>query len=54
MGSRDQVNAGPRPVDRAVAALKGRNIHVVGLAGTEGSAVVDFLLRYGVTSVTHR
>jgi len=52
MGSRDQVNAGPRPVDRAVAALKGRNIHVVGLAGTEGSAVVDFLLRYGVTSVT--
>lgn len=42
----------PRPVDRTVAALRGKDIHVVGLAGTEGSAVVDFLLRRGVTSVT--
>jgi UDP-N-acetylmuramoylalanine--D-glutamate ligase len=35
-----------------VAQISGKNIHVVGLAGTEGSAVVDFLLARGVTTIT--
>lgn len=29
-----------------------QNIHVVGLAGTEGTAVVDFLLRHGARRIT--
>jgi len=32
--------------------LRGRAIHVVGLSGTEGSTVVDFLLRAGLTAIT--
>jgi len=32
--------------------LRGKNIHVVGIAGTEGSAVADFLLSVGLTSIT--
>ncbi len=32
--------------------LRGKNIHVVGLAGTEGSAVVDFLVSRGITTIT--
>ncbi len=39
-------------VDDVVTRLLGQHIHVVGLAGTEGSAVVDFLLSRGVTSIT--
>jgi UDP-N-acetylmuramoylalanine--D-glutamate ligase len=31
---------------------RGRNIHVLGAAGTEGSAVIDFLMRRGITSLT--
>ena len=32
--------------------LRGKNIHVVGLSGTEGTAVVDFLLHEGLTTIT--
>src|SRR5437879_12743827 len=39
-------------VDSVIQALKGKNIHVVGLAGTEGAAVVDFLVGRGVTGIT--
>ncbi|HXX39640.1 MAG TPA: UDP-N-acetylmuramoyl-L-alanine--D-glutamate ligase [bacterium] len=35
-----------------VRRLRGRAIHVVGLSGTEGSAVVEFLLRCGLTNIT--
>lgn len=31
---------------------RGKTIHVVGLAGTEGSAVVDFLAGRGITTIT--
>lgn len=31
---------------------RGKNIHVLGLAGTEGSSVVDFLVRHGITTIT--
>ena len=30
----------------------GKNIHVLGVAGTEGSSVVDFLMRRGLTTIT--
>jgi UDP-N-acetylmuramoylalanine--D-glutamate ligase len=30
----------------------GKNIHVLGAAGTEGSAVIDFLMRSGVSTLT--
>ncbi len=33
-------------------SLRGKNIHVVGLSGTEGSAVADFLLAHGVGAFT--
>ncbi len=33
------------------ARLRGKQIHVVGLSGTEGSAVVDFLLSRGITQL---
>lgn len=33
-------------------ALRGKNVHVVGLSGTEGSTVVDFLLDRGITTIT--
>ena len=39
-------------VERVIQKLKGKTIHVVGFAGTEGSAVVDFLVGRGVTSIT--
>lgn len=39
-------------VERVINNLRGKDIHVVGLAGTEGSAVVDFLVQRGLTSVT--
>jgi UDP-N-acetylmuramoylalanine--D-glutamate ligase len=32
--------------------LRGRRIHVLGPSGTEGSAVIDFLLAHGLTSIT--
>ncbi len=32
--------------------LMGKNIHVIGLAGTEGAAVVDVLARHGVRTIT--
>ncbi len=35
-----------------IARVRGKRIHVVGLSGTEGAAVVDFLLDHGVTSIT--
>lgn len=35
-----------------ISRLRGKRIHVVGLSGTEGSAVVEFLLDRGVTSIT--
>jgi UDP-N-acetylmuramoylalanine--D-glutamate ligase len=31
---------------------RGKTIHVLGAAGTEGSAVIDFLMRRGITSLT--
>lgn len=31
---------------------QGKTIHVLGVAGTEGSSVVDFLLRRGITTIT--
>jgi len=31
---------------------RGKNIHVLGLTGTEGSSVVDFLVRHGITTIT--
>ncbi len=37
---------------RPWAELVNQNIHVVGLAGTEGTAVVDFLLRHGARRIT--
>lgn len=35
-----------------VEDYKGKNIHVVGLAGTEGATVIDFLLQRGVPTMT--
>jgi UDP-N-acetylmuramoylalanine--D-glutamate ligase len=35
-----------------LARLRGQRIHVVGFSGTEGSAVLDFLLSHGITTVT--
>jgi UDP-N-acetylmuramoylalanine--D-glutamate ligase len=32
--------------------LRGRNVHVVGFAGSEGAAIIRFLARCGVTTVT--
>ncbi|TMJ16962.1 MAG: UDP-N-acetylmuramoyl-L-alanine--D-glutamate ligase [Bacillati bacterium ANGP1] len=39
-------------IAEAIARLRDRRIHVVGLSGTEGAAVAQFLLEYGVTSIT--
>ncbi len=36
----------------SVEELRGKTIHVVGLAGTEGAAVVDFLLAQGLGGIT--
>ncbi len=35
-----------------IERLRGKQVHVVGFAGTEGAAVVDFLVGRGVTSIT--
>jgi UDP-N-acetylmuramoylalanine--D-glutamate ligase len=35
-----------------LSRVRGKNIHVVGLSGTEGTAVADFLLHEGVTTIT--
>ncbi len=35
-----------------IARLRGKRIHVVGLSGTEGATVIEFLLDHGVTSIT--
>ncbi len=32
--------------------LRGRHIHVLGPSGTEGSAVIDFLLQHSITTIT--
>jgi UDP-N-acetylmuramoylalanine--D-glutamate ligase len=37
---------------KALSNLKRRAIHVVGPSGTEGSAVIDFLLSRGITTIT--
>jgi UDP-N-acetylmuramoylalanine--D-glutamate ligase len=39
-------------VEETINRLRGNNIHVVGFAGTEGAAVVDFLAGRGITSIT--
>jgi UDP-N-acetylmuramoylalanine--D-glutamate ligase len=38
--------------EAVIRRLRGRAIHVVGPAGTEGSAVVDFLVGRGITTLT--
>ncbi len=44
----------PRRVDHpAVEALRGRRVHVLGISGTEGSAVAEFLLAQGVEPTCH-
>ena len=35
-----------------IARLRGKQIHVVGLSGTEGAAVVEFLLSRGIDTIT--
>ncbi|MDW8156919.1 MAG: UDP-N-acetylmuramoyl-L-alanine--D-glutamate ligase [Armatimonadota bacterium] len=37
----------------AVEALRGRRVHVLGISGTEGSAVAEFLLAQGVEPTCH-
>jgi hypothetical protein len=32
--------------------VRGRRIHVLGPSGTEGSSVIDFLVRHAITTVT--
>jgi UDP-N-acetylmuramoylalanine--D-glutamate ligase len=39
-------------IERVLNRLRGRRIHVLGPAGTEGSTVIDFLIRHGITSIT--
>ncbi|MGH2435989.1 MAG: UDP-N-acetylmuramoyl-L-alanine--D-glutamate ligase [bacterium] len=39
-------------VQNTIDRLRGKNIHIVGFAGTEGGAVVDFLAGRGITTVT--
>jgi len=39
-------------VEAVLARLRGRQIHVLGPSGTEGSAVLDFLLAHGITTIT--
>src|SRR2546428_12070457 len=39
-------------VDSVIQELRGKNIHVVGLAGTEGAAVVGFLVGRGGAGIT--
>jgi UDP-N-acetylmuramoylalanine--D-glutamate ligase len=35
-----------------LASMRGKNIHIIGAAGTEGATVVDFLVGGGVTTLT--
>ena len=42
----------PARVEAVLARLRGRRIHVLGPSGTEGSSVIDFLVRHGITTVT--
>ncbi len=46
------ASAAPPPVDAVLSRLRGRRIHVLGPSGTEGSTVIDFLLREGITTIT--
>ncbi|MDR7483398.1 MAG: UDP-N-acetylmuramoyl-L-alanine--D-glutamate ligase [Armatimonadota bacterium] len=46
-----RTTAGAR-VDQVTAQLRGRRIHVLGPSGTEGSAVIDFLLSQDITTIT--
>lgn len=39
-------------VDEVIRRLRGKHIHVIGLAGTEGATVVDFLMARGITGIT--
>jgi UDP-N-acetylmuramoylalanine--D-glutamate ligase len=39
-------------LDAALARLRGRRIHVLGPSGTEGSTVIDFLVRHGLSGIT--
>ena len=39
-------------IEDVVRSLRGKNIHVVGLSGTEGSTVADFLLAQGLSAFT--
>jgi len=39
-------------IETVLARLRGRRIHVLGPGGTEGSTVIDFLVRHGITSIT--
>jgi len=38
-------------LDRILAGLRDRRIHVLGPSGTEGSAVIDFLTTHGITTI---
>ncbi len=42
----------PPRAEATLTRLRGRRIHVLGASGTEGSTVIDFLLRGGITSIT--
>jgi len=39
-------------VKNYIASIKGKNIHVLGAAGTEGAAIVTFLFKHGITTIT--
>ncbi|MDR5708401.1 MAG: UDP-N-acetylmuramoyl-L-alanine--D-glutamate ligase [Armatimonadota bacterium] len=39
-------------MSEALALLRGRRIHVLGLSGTEGSAVASYLLSHGIRTLT--
>ena len=39
-------------LERVLAGLRGRRIHVLGPSGTEGSAVINFLISHGLTGIT--
>jgi UDP-N-acetylmuramoylalanine--D-glutamate ligase len=46
--------AGPRRVEHpAVEALRGLRVHVLGISGTEGSAVAEFLMAQGMEPTCH-
>jgi UDP-N-acetylmuramoylalanine--D-glutamate ligase len=39
-------------VDNFIKNLKNKNIHVVGASGTEGSAILEFLVKNGINKIT--